>query len=59
VIPFAEAEELVANSRLSQETRIEVGNDYRLADDEFLSVILWTCSESLVEPIRQTVVSDR
>ena len=44
VIPFAESEELVANSGLPPETLIEVGNDHRLADDESLSVMLWACN---------------
>lgn len=43
VIPFADSEELIANSRLAPETLIEVGNDHRLADDESLSVMLWAC----------------
>ncbi len=44
VIPFADSEELVADSGLSQETLIEVGSDHRLADDESLSVMLWACN---------------
>lgn len=44
VIPFAESEELVANSRLPPETLIEVGSDHRLADPESLSVLLWACN---------------
>jgi len=44
VIPFADSEELVASSRLPRETLIEVGSDHRLADDESLSVILWSCN---------------
>ncbi len=44
VIPFADSEELVANSGLSPETLIEIGNDHRLADDESLSVMLWACN---------------
>jgi hypothetical protein len=43
VIPFADSEELIANSGLAPETLIEVGNDHRLADDESLSVMLWAC----------------
>jgi len=43
VIPFANSEELVANSGLPPETLIEVGSDHRLADDESLSVMLWAC----------------
>jgi hypothetical protein len=41
VIPFADSDELVANSGLSPEALIEIGNDHRLADDESLSVMLW------------------
>ena len=43
VIPFADSEELIANSSLSPETLIEVGSDHRLADEESLSVMLWAC----------------
>lgn len=44
VIPFADSEELVANSGLSPETLIEVGDDHRLADEASLSVMLWACN---------------
>ena len=44
VIPFADSEELVANSGLSSETLIEVGSDHRLADEESLSVMMWACN---------------
>ena len=44
VIPFADSEELVASSGLSQETLIEVGSDHRLADEASLSVMLWACN---------------
>jgi len=44
VIPFADSEELVANSGLSPETLIEIGKDHRLADDDSLSVMLWACN---------------
>ncbi len=62
VIPFADSEELVANSGLSPDTLIEVGSDHRLADDSSLSVILWACNllasgeqlPSLSETPRQT-----
>ena len=40
VIPFADSEELVANSGLPPETLIEVGNDHRLADPEPLRAML-------------------
>lgn len=44
VIPFADSEELVANSGLSPETLMEMGNDHRLADESSLSVMLWACN---------------
>lgn len=40
VIPFADSEELVVNSRLPPETLIEIGNDHRLADEESLGKML-------------------
>lgn len=43
VIPFADSEELVANSGLPPETLIEVGNDHRLADVEPLKAMLEAC----------------
>jgi len=43
VIPFADSEELVANSGLPPETLIEVGNDHRLADEESLGKMLKAC----------------
>ena len=43
VIPFADSEELVANSGLPPETLIEVGNDHRLADPEPLEAMLDAC----------------
>lgn len=43
VIPFADSEELVANSGLPPETLIEVGNDHRLADTEPLKAMLEAC----------------
>ena len=43
VIPFADSEELVANSGLPPETLIEVGNDHRLADPEPLQAMLEAC----------------
>jgi hypothetical protein len=44
VIPFADSEELVANSGFPPDTLIDVGSDHRLADDESLSVMLWACN---------------
>jgi len=43
VIPFADSEELVANSGLPPDTLIEVGNDHRLADPEPLKAMLEAC----------------
>ena len=43
VIPFADSEELVANSGLPPERLIEVGDDHRLADPVSLSVMLEAC----------------
>lgn len=43
VIPFADSEELVANSGLPSETLIEIGNDHRLADPEPLKAMLELC----------------
>lgn len=43
VIPFADSEELVANSGLPPETLIEVGDDHRLADPEPLKKMLEAC----------------
>ena len=44
VIPFADSEELVANSGVPPEMLIEVGDDHRLADEESLSVMRWACN---------------
>ena len=43
VIPFADSEELVANSNLPPKTLINVGNDHRLADPEPLRAMLEAC----------------
>jgi hypothetical protein len=43
VIPFEDSEELVANSGLSPEALIEVGDDHRLADSEPLEAMLAAC----------------
>ena len=40
VVPFADSEELIRNSRLPREALIEVGADHRLADPESLQVML-------------------
>ena len=52
VVPFADSEELVRNSRLPFWTLIEVGNDHRLADPESLETLLEAClnDEGDVEP---------
>jgi hypothetical protein len=43
VIPFADSEELVAQSDLPPETLIEIGDDHRLADPEPLKAMLEAC----------------
>ena len=43
VVPFADSEELVRNSRLPAAALIEVGNDHRLADPEPLAAMLRAC----------------
>ena len=43
VIPFADSEELVANSGLRLDSLIEVGTDHRLADEETLRAMLEAC----------------
>ena len=43
VIPFADSEELVAESDLASESLIEVGDDHRLADPEPLKEMLEAC----------------
>jgi len=47
VIPFADSEELVANSGLPAETLIEVGDDHRLADPEPLAMMLEACERAI------------
>lgn len=46
VVPFADSEELVANSDLPPESLIEVGSDHRLADPEPLKAMLEACEKS-------------
>ncbi|MEZ6131169.1 MAG: alpha/beta hydrolase [Planctomycetaceae bacterium] len=48
VIPFADSEELVAQSGLPPETLIEVGDDHRLADEEPLKVMVDACFDACV-----------
>jgi hypothetical protein len=43
VVPFADSEELVRNSRLESTALIEVGSDHRLADPEPLAAMLKAC----------------
>jgi hypothetical protein len=43
VIPFADSEELLANSGLPESALIEVGSEHRLADDESLAKMLEAC----------------
>ncbi|TWU04519.1 alpha/beta hydrolase [Stieleria varia] len=45
VIPFANSEELVANSNLVPESLIAVGNDHRLADPAPLQAMLKACED--------------
>jgi hypothetical protein len=50
VVPFADSEELIRNSKLSDQMLIPVGDDHRLATPEALSMMLdavrlWTPSE--------------
>ena len=42
-VPFADSEELLANSGLPTEALIEVGSDHRLADPEPLEAMLEAC----------------
>ena len=39
IVPFADSEELVANSGLSSKSLIEVGFEHRLTDEESLEAI--------------------
>jgi hypothetical protein len=43
IVPFAESEELLANSGLPSDALIQVGVDHRLADDAALPALLWAC----------------
>lgn len=49
VVPFADSEELVQNSKLPADALIEVGNDHRLADMESLAELLRACEHSRYE----------
>jgi hypothetical protein len=46
VIPFADSEELVRNSRLLTSALIQIGNDHRLADPEPLERMLRECQQN-------------
>jgi len=46
VVPFADSEELVRNSRLPASALIEVGSDHRLADPEPLEMMLAACESA-------------
>lgn len=46
VVPFADSEELVENSRLPASALVEVGTDHRLADPEPLRKMLEACGIS-------------
>ena len=43
VVPFSDSEELVRNSGLPDDTLVETGSEYRLANPESLETILETC----------------
>ena len=45
VVPFADSEELVANSNLSHDTILSIGRDHRLAGDEPLNAMLAACKQ--------------
>src|SRR5438874_11491106 len=46
VVPFADSEELVRNSRLPASALVEVGSDHRLADPEPLAAMLQACERA-------------
>jgi hypothetical protein len=43
VVPFADSEALVRNSRLTATALVEIGTDHRLADPEPLAAMLRAC----------------
>ena len=45
VIPYADSEELIAQSGLPADTLVEVGSDHRLADPEPLAAMLNACED--------------
>ena len=47
VIPFADSEELLANSGLPPDMLVDVGHDHRLADPESLKTMLEACETLL------------
>jgi esterase/lipase len=46
VVPFADSEELIRNSRLPAQALIEVGGDHRLADAGSLQMMLRCCTDA-------------
>jgi hypothetical protein len=46
VVPFADSEELVGNSRLPESALIEIGTDHRLAEPEPLMAMLDACEKA-------------
>jgi hypothetical protein len=53
VVPFADSEELVRNSRLPATALIEIGTDHRLANPEPLATMLQECERAAAkaEPV--------
>ena len=50
VVPYADSEELVKNSRLPDDVLLEVGSDHRLADPESLELMREACETDGDEP---------
>ncbi|HVX14665.1 MAG TPA: alpha/beta fold hydrolase [Pirellulales bacterium] len=48
VVPFADSEDLVRNSRLPASTLIEIGRDHRLADPEPLAAMQRACDGEFI-----------
>ena len=53
VVPFADSEELIANSGLPPESLIEIGTDHRLADPEPLKAMLEACIQVVETRLRR------
>ncbi len=47
VIPFADSQELITNSKLASSTLVEIGTDHRLAEPEPLAAMLQACEQLL------------